>query len=73
MITTWILNAVGLLTMTLGTLLILLYLWKSPKFAQDWLSPDGQRAYAKHRRLLIISVGILAAWLLVQYLAVILV
>ena len=73
MVTTWILNAVGLLTMTLGTLLILLYLWKSPKFAQDWLSPEGQRAYVKHRRLLIIAMGLLAAWLLIQYLAVILV
>jgi len=73
MTTTWMLNTVGLLIMTLGTLLILLYLWKSPRFAKDWLSPDGQRAYAKHRRLLIISVGLLAVWLLVQYLAVILV
>ncbi len=73
MTATWILNTIGLFTMTLGTLLILLYLWKSPRFAENWLSPDGQRAYAKHRRLLIISVGLLAAWLLVQYLAVILV
>lgn len=71
-ILTWILNTVGLLTVTLGALLIFMYLWKSPRFAKDWLSPDGQRAYAKHRRLLIISVGLLAAWLLIQYLSVIL-
>jgi hypothetical protein len=73
MVLTWLLNIVGLFTTTVGTLLILLYLWKSPKFAKDWLSPEGQRAYATHRRLLIISVALLAAWLLVQYAAVILV
>ncbi len=73
MTATWILNTAGLLAITVGTLLILLYLWESPRFAEDWLSPDGKRAYAKHRRLLIISVGLLAAWLLVEYLAVILV
>lgn len=68
----WILNTIGLLATTVGSLLILLYLWKSPRFAEDWLSPDGKRAYAKHRRLLIISVGLLAAWLLIQYIAVVL-
>ena len=73
MTTAWILNTVGLLATTVGALLIFLYLWKAPRFAEDWLSPEGKRAYAKHRRLLIISVGLLAAWLLVQYLAVILV
>ena len=73
MTTAWILNTVGLLCTTVGALLIFLYLWKAPRFAEDWLSPEGKHAYAKHRRLLIISVGLLAAWLLVQYLAVILV
>jgi len=66
------LNTVGLLATTIGALLIFLYLWRAPRFAEDWLSPEGKRAYIKHRRLLIISVGLLAAWLLVQYLAVIL-
>jgi hypothetical protein len=68
----WILNTVGLLTTTVGALLILLYLWKAPKF-EDWLSPEGKRAYTKHRRLLIVSVALLASWLVVQYLAIILV
>ncbi len=72
MMTTWILNAVGLFLTTVGALLIFLYLWKAPKLADEWLSPDGKRAYSKHRRLLIIAVGLLAAWVLVQYLAVIL-
>ncbi len=73
MTTAWLLNAVGLLATTIGTLLILLYLWKDPRYAQDHLPPEGRVAYARHRRLLIVSVGLLAAWLVVQYLAVILV
>lgn len=69
----WILNAGGLLVTTIGALLIFLYLWKSPRFAEDWLSPEGKLAYQKHQRLLTISVGLLAAWLLIQYLGIILV
>jgi len=66
------LNTAGLFLTTAGALLIFLYLWKAPRFAEEWLSPEGKLAYAKHRRLLIVGVGLLAAWLLVQYLAVIL-
>ena len=72
MTTAWILNIVGLFATTVGALLIFLYLWRAPRFAEDWLSPEGKRAYIKHRRLLIISVGLIAVWLLIQYLAVIL-
>lgn len=67
----WVLNTVGLFATTVGALLIFLYLWRSPRFAEDWLSPEGKRAYAKHRRLVIAGVGLLAAWLVVQYLAII--
>jgi hypothetical protein len=72
MTASWLLNIVGLLCITVGTLLILLYLWKSPRFSEEWLSADGKIAYSKHRRLLLISVGILAAWLVIQYLGIIL-
>lgn len=68
----WILNIVGLFLTSVGTLLLFLYLWRSPQFADHWLTPDGKRAYLKHRRLLIVAVGLLAAWLVVQYLSVIL-
>ena len=72
MTTTWILNAVGLFLTTVGALLIFLYLWKAPRFVEEWVSPEGKRAYARHRRLLIVAAGLLAAWVLVQYLAIIL-
>jgi len=67
----WLLSAVGLFATTAGALLIFLYLWRSPRFADNWLSADGKRAYARHRRLVIAGVGLLAAWLILQYLAII--
>jgi len=68
----WLVNIVGLFLTSTGALLIFLYLWKSPRFAKEWLTPEGQQAYAKHRRLLITGVGMLVVWILMQYLAVIL-
>ncbi len=73
MTTAWFLNTVGLLLTTIGALLIFLYLWRSPKFADAWLTPEGKLAYAKQQRLLTIGVGLLAGWLLIDYLAIILV
>lgn len=72
MTTTFALNLVGLFVTTVGALLIFLYLWRSPRFAEEWLSIEGKNAYAKHRSLLVIGVGLLASWLVLQYLAVIL-
>ena len=71
MTTSWLLNTVGLFATTIGALLIFLYLWKSPSFADQWLTPEGKRAYSRHRRLLITGVGLLAAWLVIQYLSII--
>ena len=67
-----VLNIAGLFLITVGALLIFLYLWRSPGFADEWLPPEGKLAYAKHRGLLILGVGLLAASLVLQYLAVIL-
>lgn len=72
MVTVWVLNAAGLFLTTAGALLIFLYLWQSPRFAEEWLTPQGKVAYTKHRRLLVLGVGLLAAWLMLQYLAIIL-
>ena len=72
MTTLWTINIVGLFLTTVGTLLLFLYLWKSPRFAEYWLTPEGKRAYAKHRRLVVAAVGLIALWLVFQYLAIIL-
>ena len=68
----WILNSASLFVTTVGALFIFLYLSKAPQFADGWLSAEGKQAYEKHRRLLTISAGLLAGWLLIQDLAVIL-
>ena len=72
MTTAWMLSTVSLFATMIGALLILLYLSNTPRSAEDWHTPDGKIAYAKHRRMLIAGVGLLAAWLVVQDLAVIL-
>ena len=73
MTTAWILGSVSLFATTVGALLIFLYLCNTPASAENWQSPEGKVAYPKYRRMLIVSVGLLAGWLLIQYLAVILV
>ncbi len=72
MTTAWILGTVSLYATTFGALLIFLYLSNSPRSAEVWQSPEGRLAYAKHRRMLLAGVGLLAGWLVVQDLALIL-
>src|SRR2546423_14815 len=59
MTTAWILNPVSIFLVAVGVLLIFLYLWKSPQFAEQWLSSEGQRAYRRHRWSLVIAVALL--------------
>jgi hypothetical protein len=72
MTTAWILGTASLFVTTVGALLIFLYLSQAPRLAGDGISAEVKRACEKHRRMLMIATGLLAAWLLVQYLAVIL-
>jgi uncharacterized membrane protein len=68
----WLLSTVSLLATTVAALLIFLYLWKAPRIADAWQTAEGRAAYARHHRRLILGVGLLAAWLVVQGVAVIL-
>lgn len=65
-------DMVGMLFTTTGALLILLYLVQTPQFARQWLSAEGQKAFARHQRRLVLGVGLLAAWIAMQYLALLL-
>lgn len=70
MMTNWILNAAGLfLTMT-GALLMYLYLRQTPHLAKNASPADVKRAYEKDRHLLLIGVGLIGAWCVVQYIGV---
>jgi hypothetical protein len=67
-----ILNLVGMFLTSVGALLIVLYLMEMPEFARQYLSAEGQKAFARHRRMLVVGVGLLAAWIVLQYLEAIL-
>jgi uncharacterized membrane protein len=71
MTSAWLMSTVSLLATTIAALLIFLYLWKAPRLADAWQTPEGRLAYAQHQRRLTLGVGLLAAWLLVQGIAVI--
>ena len=68
----WALNAIVLFVTTVGALLIFLSLYKAPRFSEVSLTPEEKRAYAKYQRQVIIGIGLLAAWLVIQDLAFIL-
>ena len=71
MTTAWLLNGVGLLITTLGALLIFLYLHKSPRFVDELQNSELKKAFEKRQRQVMVGVGLLAAWLVVQDIAVI--
>jgi hypothetical protein len=72
MTSAWLLSTVSLIATTVAALLIFLYLWKAPRLVDAWQTPEGRVAYAQHQRRLMIGVGLLAAWLLVQGFAAVL-
>jgi hypothetical protein len=67
MVTAWVLNAVGLYATTVGALLIYLHLRRP--LAMQIPNSDERTAYERHQRRLRIGVGLLAAWLLIQDIA----
>jgi hypothetical protein len=71
MTSAWLMSTVSLMATTIAALLIFLYLWRAPRVADAWQTPEGRLAYARHQRRLMVSVGLLAAWLVVQGVAVI--
>ena len=67
-----VLNIIGMFCTTAGGLLVFLYLVETPKFAREHLNAEGQKAFARHRRMLLVGVGLLVAWIVLQYLSLIL-
>jgi hypothetical protein len=72
MTSTWLLNALGLYATTVGALLIWLQLLSPSRFADALQTPEAKREYARHRRQLVIAVGLLCLWLVVQDIALLL-
>ena len=72
MTTAWVLNEVALLATALGALLIFLYLGSGARFAGELQTLEAKSAFEKYLSRTRLAVGLLAAWLVLQDLAVIL-
>jgi hypothetical protein len=69
--TGWFLNTFALFAITIGALLLFLHLHQCASVFEGQ-SAEVKRIYEQHRRRLMVGVGVLAAWLVIQSLAVIL-
>ena len=67
MTTAWVLNAIGLFAVTAGALLMFLHFRNAPKFAPQLPTPEAKLAYEKHQRRSMIAMGLIAAWLVIEY------
>jgi len=67
----WVLTTIGLYVTTVGALLLFLYMWRSPRTADEWTTAEGKVEFVKHRRRIVVGVGLLAAWLVIENLAAI--
>jgi hypothetical protein len=68
--TLWMLNTIGLLATTIGALFVFLHLHRTTRSLVDAAPPEAVAALEKDRRLLTITVGLMAGWFVVQYVAV---
>lgn len=71
--TIWILNTIGLLATTIGALFVFLHLHRTSKEVANVRLHEECAPLLKDRRLLMITAGLMAAWFVVQYAAVILI
>ena len=71
--TIWVLNTIGLLATTIGALIVFLHLYRTSQAASNALLHEECAPLLKDRRLLTITMGLVGAWFVVQYAAVILI
>ena len=72
MTTAWVLNELAILATALGALLVFLYLGTGNRFAGELQTLESRNAFDRYQRRSRLAVGLLAAWLVLQDLAVIL-
>jgi len=66
----WLLNTIGLFVTTIGGLLMFMVLYTLPPFPGEQ-STEARKAYEKRRRLVVVGIGLLSLWLVMQCIAVI--
>ena len=75
-VTSWFINAIGLLATTVGALVIFLHLHRTSneveKVKRGEALPADYAALLRDRNLLKITIGLLAAWFVIHYVALIL-
>jgi hypothetical protein len=71
MTTAWVLNIIGLFLVTVAALLMFLHFRNAPSFAPQLPSDEARKAYEKHRRQSVLAMGLVAAWLVLQYVGLI--
>ena len=69
--TTWVLNAVGLLATTVGALMLFLHLHRASRLADSGATMESS-SVSRERRLMRLTFGLLSAWFVIQYLGLIL-
>lgn len=67
MTTGWVLNILGLFLVTAGALLMFLHFRNAPRFVMELSTPEAKQAYERHRRQSVVAMGLIAAWLVLQY------
>ena len=69
--TAWAIKAVGLLLTTVGALLVFLHIHRTPPM-HTLDTPEGRTAFMRHQRGVVVAVGLLSLWILLEALALIL-
>ena len=72
MTTTWILEMIGLLVTTVGALIAFLHLHRTSRDMANTPVPAECAPLVRDRRLLMITMGLMAGWFIIQYAALIL-
>ncbi|TMH70957.1 MAG: hypothetical protein E6H57_06115 [Betaproteobacteria bacterium] len=72
MTTTWILETIGLLVTTVGALVAFLHLHRTSREMAHSPVPEACASLVRDRRLLMITMGLMAGWFIVQYIGLIL-
>jgi hypothetical protein len=70
--TTWILETVGLLVTTIGALVAFLHMHRTARQMEGRPLPPECVPLAKDRRLLMITMGLMAGWFVIQYVGMLL-
>jgi len=71
--TTWILETIGLLVTTIGALFAFLHLHRTSRAMANAPIPAECAPLMRDRRLLMITMGLMAGWFVVQYIGLILI